>query len=82
MNITIEVKLYFDLATYLPAVAKDSKFSFSLEEGSTIQNLLNKLGLPKDITKVILVNGIKPNSNELQLQNGNVVAIFPPMAGG
>ena len=40
MNINIEVQLYFDLANYLPAVAKDKKFSISLEEGSTIQNLL------------------------------------------
>jgi len=61
---------------------KEGKFSISLEEGSTIQNLLNKLGLPEDITKLILVNGIKPNSNEIQLQYGDVVAIFPPMAGG
>ncbi len=82
MNINIEVQLYFDLANYLPAVAKDRKFSITLGEKSTIQNLLNKLGLPEDITKVILVNGIKPNSNEIQLQNDDVVAIFPPMAGG
>ena len=82
MNINIEVQLYFDLVNYLPTVAKDKKFSISLEEGSTIQNLLNKLGLPEDITKVILVNGIKPKSNEIQLQYGDVVAIFPPMAGG
>jgi molybdopterin converting factor small subunit len=81
MDINIEVQLYFDLAQYLPAGAKEKKFPMTLAEGTTIQNLLNKLALPEDITKVIVVNGLTATT-ERKLQTGDVVAIFPPMAGG
>ena len=81
MDINIEVQLYFDLAQYLPAGAKEKKFPMTLAEGTTVQNLLNKLGLPEEITKVIVVNGLSAN-NERKLQEGDVVAIFPPLAGG
>jgi len=81
MNISIDVQLYFDLAQYLPAGTKEKKFPMTLAEGTTIQNLLNKLGLPEEITKVIVVNGLSANT-ERKLQEGDVVAIFPPLAGG
>jgi molybdopterin converting factor small subunit len=78
----IEVKLFFDLAKYLPPEAsKSNSVSISLKEGSTIQELIDKLNLPPKMTKVILVNGIKPK-NETKLKDGDLVAIFPPMAGG
>jgi molybdopterin converting factor small subunit len=53
----------------------------SLRDGTTIKNLLNKLELPEGITKVIVVNGLSSN-NERKLREGDVVAIFPPLAGG
>jgi molybdopterin converting factor small subunit len=81
MNISIEVQLYFDLAQYLPAGTKEKKFPLSFREGATIKTLLNKLELPEDITKVILVNGLNAHK-ERMLQEGDVVAIFPPLAGG
>ncbi len=77
----IEVKLFFDLAKYLPSGHNKGKVSMSLERGSTIQGIIGELGIPPQMQKVILVNGIKPK-NEGKLKDGDIVAIFPPMAGG
>jgi molybdopterin converting factor small subunit len=77
----IEVKLFYDLAQYLPPEAKNSKGHITLEEGATIQNLLDKLYLPELMLKTVLVNGVRPK-NETELQEGDVIAIFPPLAGG
>jgi molybdopterin converting factor small subunit len=81
MSINIEVQLYYDLVKYVPAGTKEKKFFVSLGDGTTIKNLLNKLELPEGITKVIVVNGLSSN-NERKLREGDVVAIFPPLAGG
>ncbi|MFH0813777.1 MAG: MoaD/ThiS family protein [Pseudomonadota bacterium] len=77
----IEVKLFFDLAEHLPLGSKNKKVYISLQEGSTIQRLLDQLGLPSKMSKIVLLNGIKPKNGE-KLKEGDVVAIFPPMAGG
>lgn len=77
----IEVKLFYNLAEFLPPEIKNKKDSLSLEEGATIKNLLDRLGIPEQMTRVILVNGIRPKDGA-KLQEGDVVAIFPPLAGG
>ena len=78
----IKVKVFYNLAEYLPPESLDQKNCISLAEGSTIKTILEKLGIPEQMTKVILVNGIKPESNETPLHDGDMVAIFPPLAGG
>jgi sulfur-carrier protein len=80
MNLNIEVQLYFNLEEYLPGT-KAKKFFMSLGEGVTVQNLLNKLKIPDELTKIIVVNGLSAKY-EKKLQEGDVVAIFPPLAGG
>ena len=77
----IEVKLFFGLGKYVSAAAKESKVCISLEENATIQEVLDRLAIPAQEHKVILVNGIKPKVGA-KLKEGDVVAIFPPMAGG
>jgi molybdopterin converting factor small subunit len=77
----IEVKLFFDLVKYLPPGSKNKKMFLSLKDGSSVQALLYQLNLPAQVTKIVLVNGITP-TNGMQLKEGDVVAIFPPIAGG
>jgi len=77
----IEVQLFFDLVKYLPPGSKNKKLSLSLKNGSTVQELLYQLNLPSQAPKIILVNGIK-TTNGIQLKEGDVVTIFPPIAGG
>ena len=77
----IEVKLFATLREYLPKGS--SRFSCKMEvDGSTrIQDILSRLKLPEEIPKIILINGIHGKKEQI-LKDGDVVSIFPPVAGG
>ena len=81
LPIHIEVKLFFYFAKFLPADEKNKTATLALQDGITVQALIDKLGLPRHIPKAILVNGIKAGYDTC-LKNHDSVAIFPPMAGG
>ena len=80
-SIQIEIKLFFDLAKYLPHGSKNRTAYIPLEEGTTVQGLLEILGLPPQMPKSVLLNGVRADS-ETELHESDSVAIFPPMAGG
>jgi molybdopterin converting factor small subunit len=77
----IEVKLFATLRDYLPKGS--TRFSCRMEiDGQTrIQDILTKLKVPEEIPKIILVNGIHGKKDQV-LKEGDVVSIFPPVAGG
>ena len=86
-QLTIQLKMFHDLARYLPAEAQEGKVSMTLAEGSKLEDLLSLLGISPEQPKIILINGhsqgvcTKVRTN-LALNNGDTVAIFPPVAGG
>lgn len=77
----VEVKLFATLRNYLPKGS--SRFSCRLEiDGrTTVQDILTRLKIPEEIPKIILVNGIHGKKDQV-LKEGDVVSIFPPVAGG
>jgi molybdopterin converting factor small subunit len=77
----IEVKLFATLREYLPKGS--GRFSCKMEvEGSTrVQDILLRLKIPEQIPKIILINGVH-GKKEQTLKEGDVVSIFPPVAGG
>ncbi len=80
-SIKIEIKLFFDLVEYLPPGSKNRTAYISLDEGTTVQGLLEILGLPPQMPKSVLLNGVRADS-KAKLKENDSVAIFPPMAGG
>ena len=77
----IEIKLFYDLARFLPPGSRNSTALILLDEGATVQALMDSLSIPADGFKSIFVNGIK-SSFETRLKDNDSVAFFPPMAGG
>ncbi len=77
----IEVKLFATLRDYLPKGS--SRFSCKMEiEGHTrVQDILAKLKISEEMPKIILVNGIHGKKDQV-LKEGDVLSIFPPVAGG
>jgi molybdopterin converting factor small subunit len=77
----IEVKLFATLRDYLPKGS--SRFSCKMEiDGQTqVQDILSSLKIPEEIPKILLVNGIHAKKNQT-LKEGDVLSIFPPVAGG
>lgn len=52
-----------------------------VEPGATPAGFIEALGIKRDGALVVLVNGRCPEVGR-ELKNGDVVAVFPPMAGG
>ncbi len=77
----IEVKLFATLRDYLPKGS--GRFSCKMEvDGKTrVQDILERLKIPEGIPKIILINGINTKKEQV-LKDGDVVSIFPPVAGG
>jgi len=50
-------------------------------DGGTVADVARRLGIPADLARVVLVNG-RDAAPEQLLAPGDVVAIFPPLAGG
>ena len=84
--ITVQVKLFMSLKKYLPENAQEGRTFVTLEEGATLKDLMMRLGMPLEEDKIIVINGIShkqsDKTNAIALQDGDVVAMFPPIAGG
>jgi len=52
-----------------------------MPEGSTVEDLLRELKIPPRESKQVFVNSLR-QEKEYKLQDGERVAIFPPIAGG
>ena len=77
----IEVKLFATLRDFLPKGS--SRFSCKMEvDGQTrVQDILERLKIPEEIPKIILINGVHGKKDQ-PLKDGDVLSIFPPVAGG
>jgi sulfur carrier protein len=77
----IEVKLFATLRDYLPKGS--GRFSCKMEiKGQTrVEDILTNLKIPEDIPKIILINGVHAKVDQV-LNEGDVLSIFPPVAGG
>lgn len=74
----IQVKAYGILKKYLN---EKDKAEFSLERGSTVSNLFRKMRKTKSDRWMVVVNGKIANENTI-LNDGDIVSIFEPIAGG
>jgi len=77
----IEVKLFATLRDYLPKGSGQFSCMVEIDSADTVRNVLGKLKIPQDIPKIILVNGVHSNLDRV-LKYGDVVSVFPPVAGG
>jgi molybdopterin converting factor small subunit len=77
----VEVQLFATLAAFLPPDSREGRASLELPDRSTVRDVIRRLGLPADLERVTLVNG-GDASPDRALSPGDVVAVFPPLAGG
>ena len=86
MGIKITFKLYATLTDYLPAQARiGNVLDLEVPEGATIEQVTEPFNLPRKLVHLVLVNGhyIAPEQRAAhRLREGDVLAIWPPIAGG
>ena len=82
----IVFKLFASLTVYLRTeLANDNVIELDVAPGTTIAQLVERFHLPHHLVHLVLVNGtyVAPeNRASYQLQEGDALAIWPPIAGG
>lgn len=77
----VTVTLYATLTRYHPEGKKNEAFNVSLPGDATVQDLLEELGIKEGEAKQVFVKH-RSRSEDYRLEDGEKVAIFPPVGGG
>lgn len=72
----IEVRLFANFRDN-----RDKKVFLDANDFKTVQHVLDHIGITKEEVAILLVNGIHSNA-EMRLKDEDIVALFPPIAGG
>jgi sulfur carrier protein ThiS len=83
----VKVKLFATLSDYLPPAEErqGNEVALDVPEAVTVAQIIDQFNLPKKLVHLVLVNGhfVPPAARESQaLIEGDVLAIWPPIAGG
>lgn len=84
MNVTL--KLYATLTDYLPAEARRTNaMTLAVATGTSVAACIDTLNLPLKLCHLVLIDGVfvPPSERATRLlQEGETLAIWPPIAGG
>ncbi len=82
----ITLKLFASLATHLPPEARSRhRIELEVEPGTTVGEVIRRQGVPPAQCAIVLVDGVwvpLPERAARVLTEGEVLAIWPPVAGG
>lgn len=82
----ITLKLYASLSQHLPPEARGSnQVQLEVPDGTPILKVVEPYKLPPKLVHLVLVNGVyvpPEQRGEPMLKDGDVLAIWPPVAGG
>ena len=82
----ITFKLYASLTEHLPPERRvGNQMPLEVADGATIADVIAPFNLPMKLVHLVLINGvfIPPEQRATRaLQEGDVLAIWPPIAGG
>jgi len=76
-DISVTAKFFANLRSIAPP-----KKTIILPKGSTVNTILDMFSISKEVKLIILINGTPHQKRETVIKNGDIVAIFPPLAGG
>ncbi len=83
---TVTLKLFASLAAHLPAEARSShRVDLDVPPGATVLDVIRRQGIPESLCAIVLVDGAwvaRPDRATRALSDGQVVSIWPPVAGG
>lgn len=82
----IGLKLFASLAVHLPAESRAShRVDLDVGPGATVLDVIRRQGIPEAVCAIVLVDGrwvARPDRATRELSEGQVLAIWPPVAGG
>jgi sulfur carrier protein ThiS len=85
IEMEVKVRLFGNLGYYMTTdlTTGGNRFSFSkaFPNGTTVHEMLEIIGLPKDVPAVVIINNRSVNS-EYVLKDQDSVDVFRPSGGG
>ena len=81
----IPVKLFGALRHYLPAGSGFNSCTISLDEGAKLDNLLDKVPVPRDKPYMVMLNDTKISEDQYEntvIRDGDDLVLLPPIKGG
>ncbi len=80
-RVEITVRLWGNIAYHSPEAKGRFSLKRTVDEGATVQKLVDDLKLPKELPYTIVVNGVAIES-EYILKQDDRVDLFAPFSGG
>lgn len=82
----ITLKLFASLTARLPADARaNHRIDLDVDPGTTVLDVIRRHGIPEALCAIVLVDGhwvARPDRATRAMLEGQVLAIWPPVAGG
>lgn len=81
----VQLELYASLMKHLPHDADRHRVAVDVAPGTTAHALLDRYQVPREQAHLVLRNGVFLHREErdvLALEEGDVIAAWPPVAGG
>jgi len=82
----ITFKLYATLGDLLPANAVRNVATINVADGATLHSIIDEYHVPRELAHLVLINGVfvcdADRDESGLLKQGDVLAIWPPVAGG
>ncbi len=82
----IKFKLYATLQHLLPSEAVDNAVEIEVANSISLHELVDKFRVPRKSAHLVLINGTYFGGDDRDspglLKEGDVVAVWPPVAGG
>jgi sulfur carrier protein ThiS len=82
----VTLKLYASLGDYLPDPARSTRaLDLDLPADATVGDVIEQFNLPRKLCHLVLINGsyVQPDDRpQRTFRDGDVLAIWPPIAGG
>ena len=81
----ITLKLFASLGDLLPLGAKSNAIEIDIDETATLNEIIQRHKIPPKMAHLVLINGVysyPADRDSALLKPGDVLAIWPPVAGG
>ena len=78
----IQLRLFASLRQKLPPGSSAGQCDLELPDRTTIGEVLERIDIPPASAQMVLVNGDQGRDLDRILNHGDVLSIFPPLAGG
>jgi molybdopterin converting factor small subunit len=80
--VRVEVRLYATLADHVAEARAAVPFEADLPDAATVGELIDRLRLPPEEVRLVIIDGRVVHRRENHLTDGSRVAFFPPVGGG